>query len=262
VNLNRPDLSETEAHQALQIVNEERRITSRKLTESNRFRRKVQEMGTLDGSRPTRPQASGGGAVGAMTSSKPKGCVCGDVIDAFEETLGRCDDTRLEFSISGELGDEIASAILQDRSSKLTSELKGAVLFSVEERQSQLRVLEEALETESRSVKETVKLLERIDESLVTEDILINLRFDELRQRHGTLICLREDCEDRIQERQRTLSNTTKEAASTGLRHMSLTEYLYEGLDVDHPVLSALTEAFQACEENETEVRKYICKAV
>ncbi|MFW5983643.1 MAG: DUF7260 family protein [Halobacteria archaeon] len=262
MTLSNPSLSGTEAHEALQVVKEECRTVSRKLTELERFRRSVREMNTLDGGRSTGTQASDGGGVRAVTSTRSTGCVCGDVVDAFDGSLNRCEDTSLERAMSGELGKEIASTILQDRSSKLSSGLKGAILHSVDERRSQLRVLEKALEKEKRSVSETVKLLESINESLVTEGSLIDLGFDELRQRHGTLIYLREDCEDRIQERQQTLSETTKEAAVAGLRHMSLIEYLYEGLEVEHPVLSTLTEAIRVCEENEMEVRKHICKVV
>lgn len=254
------NLSETEAHEALRVVDEERGVTSSKITELERFRRKVQGMDVSDRSRPTEPQFSGGD-VETVSSGRSNVC-CREVVDAFEQTLGTCEDTRLELTMCGELGGEVASTVLNDESSKLTPELKQAIMDSVDERRSQLRVLEEALEKEENSVRKAVELLGSIEESLVSEASLISLGFDELRQRHGSLIYLREDCEDRIQERQKTLSETTKEGATSGLRQMSLVEYLYEGLGVDHPVLSALTEAVQACEKNEMEVRKHICKVV
>ena len=89
---------------------------------------------------------------------------------------------------------------------------------------------------------------------------MISLGFDELKQGHGSLTCLKEDFEKRIQERHKTLSKTTKEASAAGLRHMSMVEYLYEELSTEHPVLSTLTEAVRVCERKEREVREYICR--
>jgi hypothetical protein len=256
-------LSETEAHKALQTVDKEKKITSNKITQVDRFRQKVRRIETVDDTAASGFRGTVGGGVSAVVSTQPDGSVCGDIVEAFEETLDRCEKgTSLETTMSGELGREIAALLLRDEEAELTSDLKGSVLHSVDERKSQLRVLREALETEEESVKLTVELVESIDESLITEGTLINLGFDELRQRHGSLICLKEDCENRIQERQQTLSRTTKETSAAGLRHMSLVEYLYENLSAEHPVLSTLTEAMQACEENEYEVREHICKVM
>jgi hypothetical protein len=256
-------LSETEAHKALRTVEEEKQITSDKLTEIDRFRQKVRRMEATGDISNDGFRGAVGGAVNAVVSTMPGGPVCGDVIEAFEDTLNRCEEsTGMETTMSGELGREIAALLLRDEEAELTSDLKGSVLHSVDERKSQLRVLKEALETEEESVRLTVELVESIDETLITEGDLISMGFDELRQRHGSLICLKEDCENRIQERQQTLSRTTKETSAAGLRHMSLVEYLYENLSAEHPVLSTLTEAMQACEENEYEVREHICKVM
>lgn len=256
-------LSKTEAHKALQTVDQEKQITSNKLTEIDRFRRKVRRIETVDGISTDGFRGTTRGGVNAVVSTRPDGDVCGDVIEAFEDTLDRCEEsTSLETTISGELGKEIAALLLRDKEAELTSNLKESVLHWVDERKSQLRVLREALETEGESVRMTVELVESIDDSLITEGTLISLGFDELRQRHGNLICLKKDCENRIQERQQTLSRTTKEASAAGLRHMSLVEHLYESLSAEHPVLSTLTEAMQTCEENEYKVREHICKVM
>jgi hypothetical protein len=259
----RPDLTQTPAHKALRTVEREGRITSEKVTEMGRFRRRVRGMEAVEPSPSAGVVRAEGGGVDAVASSTPDaGAVCGDVVEAFEETLNTCEGTTLERAISGELGREVAAVLLRDEGAGFTPELKRAVLSSAEERASQLRVLGRALETEEGSVRSAVELVEEVDESLSTDEELLGLRFDELRQRHGTLIYLHEDCESMVQRRQETLSETTKEATAAGLRHDSLTEYLYEGLSTDHPVLSALTEAVRLCERREHEVRKHICKAV
>jgi hypothetical protein len=255
-------LSETEAHRALQVVRDEKQITSEKLTEIDRFRRKVHRMDTVDGSPADGVQKNPGGDVRAVSTQHP-GYACGDVIDAFEDTLNNCEEaTGVQRAIAGELGNEVAALLLQNDKANLTSELKGAVLLSVDERRSQLRVLEEALRTEQESVNSTVELVESINDGTATEETPVSLGFDELRQRHEDLVCLKEDCESRIQRRQQTLSGTTKEASAAGLRHMSLVECLYEELPPDHPVLSTLTEAVRVCERKEREAREYICRAV
>ena len=258
------NLSETEAHRALQTVNEEKQITSKKLTEIDRFRRKVHRMDTADGSLTDGTQRSPDGGVRAVASTRQNPAyTCGDVIEAFDDTLNNCEEsTSMERTITGELGKDVAALLLQNDKANLTSELKRAVLSSVDERQSQLRVLEKALETEEESVRSTVELVESVNDSIVAEETLINLGFDELRQRHGNLICLKNGCESRIQDRQQTLSETTKEASTAGLRHMSLVECLYEGPSPDHLVLSTLTEAVRVCERKEQEARKYICRVV
>jgi|GEM_PF-2242718 hypothetical protein len=258
------DLSETTAHRALRTVKREKEITSEKLTQIERFRQKVHGMNGADTASVAGFRGDGSGGVRTVASPDPTtGCVCGDVVEAFDETLNRCEPERdLTRSMSGELGTEFASVLLRDREAGFGSELKQAVLSSVDERRSQLRVLEEALGTEKASVGAAIEAVESLDESLVTEDELLGLGFDELRQKHGSLIYLHDDCESLIQERQETLSKTTKEATEAGLRHNSLTGYLYEELQTDHPVLSTLTEAVRVCEDREHEVRKHICKAV
>ena len=260
---NNLNLSETEAHRALQTVKEEKRITSKKLTEIGRFRQEVREMEAVDGSPADGLRGADGGVRAVSSTGSNPGCVCGDVIEAFEGTLNGCEGSVcVERAMAGELGKDVAAFLLRDGDADLTPELKRAVLSSVDERRSQLRVLEEALETEEESVRSAVELTESMSDSLITEDMMISLGFDELKQGHGSLICLKEDCEKRIQERHKTLSKTTKEASAAGLRHMSMIEYLYEELSTEYPVLSTLTEAVRVCERKEREVREYICRVV
>lgn len=261
MDLNSFGLSETDAHDAVRIVDREKRITSEKLTEIDRFERRVRGM-DADGMTGGL-QGDAGGGVAAVSAEPVSGSVCGDVVEAFEDTLNRCEkDTDLRVTMSGELGKEIAGLVLKDDRSGLTPELKRAVLRSTDERRSQLRVLRQALETEEESVKSTVGLVESVDGAVSADDHLIGLGFDELRRRHRSLTRLRRDCERRIHERQRTLSETTKEASAAGLRHMSLIEYLYEELPTEHPVLSTLTEAVRVCEDEKRELRGHICKVI
>ena len=262
MNLNSFDPSETDAHEALRVVGREKRITSDKLTEIDRFHRRVRGMDAADVSPTAGPQGAGGG-VAAVSAEPVSGSVCGDVVEAFEDTLNRCEEsTGLRVTMSGELGKELAGLLLKDDGSRLTSELKRAVLRSTDERRSQLRVLRRALETEEESVRATIELVESVDGALSADEQLIGLGFDELRRRHGNLTRLKKDCERRIHERQETLSETTKEASAAGLRHMSLIEYLYEELPTEHPVLSTLTETVRVCEEGEHELRGHICKVM
>jgi len=254
--------SETAAHKASQINKREKSITSKKLEEIDRFRKKVHEIEPA-GRIPARAKHGSGGVRVASAPSPGTEPVCRDVVDAFKDTLGRCEKSRdLPGMMVSELGRDIAVMVLRNTDTELSSNLKGSILRSTDERKAQLQTLRGALETEQESIRKTIETVESINESDPYETSSIGVEFDDLRERYKTLTDLRERCEERIQQRQRTLSMTTKQAATAGLRQVSLIEFLYEELEADHPVLSTLTETVRICEKEQDNVSRHICRVM
>jgi len=261
MNRHHTNTSETAAHKASRITKREKSVTSKKLEEIDRLRKRVRAMETAG---PTAVAKHGSGSTHTVSAPSPgTGPVCRDVLDAFKGTLYTCEEDRdLPEAMSGELGRDIAAMVLRNTDTELSSDLKGSILRSTDERKAQLQTLEGALEAEQESVRETIELVESLEDSNLYTGSSIGVGFDDLRERYRTLTDLRERCEDRIQRRQRTLSKTTKQAATAGLRQMSLVEFLYEELEADYPVLSTLTETVRICERKRDNVSRYICRVM
>jgi hypothetical protein len=125
-------------------------------------------------------------------------------------------------------------------------------------------VMARALETEAESLAAADEALGDVIEWLVAtnETALTDCEFDALAERHDRLATHRERCRTVARERQAVLRTTTSIDATVGLAQRELTDGLYEGFSVDHPVLSTAVRLDGLCTECQNVVRDHLVRRV
>jgi len=255
----------TPAHEALRRVLREREHASGKLAALERFRQ-----GVCDTPAEAKQQASGdagrapdGGVRQAPAALQGTEDRRDEVLELFDETVrpytaeeAEC-EASLKEAVSEEFGRDVALLLSPERGDRLTQGLKDAVLSAAADRQSEMRAMEDALETEEESVGRAVDLADEVGAS-VHEIPLLRLGFDELREEYERLSALQERCEEGIEDRQEVLHRTTNHGAAAGVRHRDLVGYLYQDFPTDYPVLSTLTRLNEVCAERQRTVRSHL----
>ena len=190
---------------------------------------------------------------------------CRAVRTAFAETVRPHSVTDVEEpesllqTIREELSDAIAVALAPATDASFTPELKRMVLTEAQSRRSEATALQSALEREEAHLEEAGAAFDEItgwiaetDETPLTVD-----GFDALRQRHQTLAAHRDACGDVARNRQRFLGGTTNNGLDAGVRHRSLTRYLYREFPVDYPVLATVARLEETLRECQRAVRDH-----
>ena len=165
-------------------------------------------------------------------------------------------------AIRRELTESIAVALAPASSVPLSPELKRGILAEARTRRTELDVLHRALGREIESLAAAGETVSTVTGWIAAADEtpLSELGFDALRRRHERLDDFRGRCDDAAADRQSELASTTAVAAEAGLRHRDLVESIYDGLAVDHPVLTTLVRLDGACRECQRSVRAHLVR--
>ena len=188
----------------------------------------------LDATQPTTGQRR-------VPMAEPTSATLQAVRDAYAETVMDVSHYELAYDESlpehmgGELGEEVAAAVIGSRS--LHPPLKRTLITTTNEAiRTRKRVLELIDGEESRldeAERTVVETIERID-SILNQPI-DRMEFNSLRLTRARLLELREECDDLVDERQAFLEQQRRELPDpmTGLA-----EYLYQHCETTFPLLA------------------------
>ena len=194
---------------------------------------------------------------------------CAEIRDAFAETVAPCsvpdgDSEPLLETIRVELTDSVAAALAPGTATPLSPELKRAIVSEAQRRQTELKVMGEALDSEEQRLAAAADTVEEITDWLVEADEtpLSELGFDALKQRHERLGAHREACDTLVAERQAFLDGTTSETVETGVRNDHIVSQLYEDFPVEYPVLATAGRLEELCRDAQRVVRDHLTRRV
>lgn len=205
-------------------------------------------------------------AVGGRNASSTDGCR--RVRGAFAETVRSHSvadldaDEPLLATIREELGDAVAVALSPKTDHEFTPRVASAIGSAVDDRIAELAVFDRTLEREAASLRSAHEVIREITDWLATADEtpLSTLGFDDLRRRHGALAERIETCESLLADRQADLDRTASRGASVGIRHRSVTAYLYADFPVSYPVLSTVARLVETLSECQRAVRDHLTR--
>ncbi|WP_135826230.1 DUF7260 family protein [Halorussus ruber] len=185
------------------------------------------------------------------------------VREAFAETvLPYADADTLSEAMADELSAELAAA-LSPAAGGFTPGLKGQLLSRVESRTKECGLLADAIGTERDRIQAVADELDAATDWLAEADEtpLLQLGFEELRERHDRLAEFRETCTRLAGERQSAVRGTQNDGL-TGIRESELLDHLYADFEDDHPVLADLARLDDALADCQRAVRKHLCARV
>lgn len=199
-----------------------------------------------------------GGAAGTAASGNAE-----SVREAFRETvllLADADDPQE--AMADELSPDLAAA-LSPASGGFAPETKAQLVSRVGERVRECRLLGDAVAAERDRLREVADELDRTTEWVAEADEtpLLQLGFEELRERHDRLAELRETCDELARERQSSLRETRNDGG-TGVRIREVRRLLYADFADDHPVLADLARLDSVLAECQRSVRRHLCARV
>jgi len=268
-------VEETHAHQALRRVVAEQEHVGKKSEAFKRFREEVSGVPTEtsgSGGFGATTATGGGGIATTLTNTTPTRDGCRRVLALFDETVRpqSVEDIKgsepLVETLAEELGRDVAYS-LSSSEGAFTKELKTALLSATADREAELCAMEKALEKEEESVRSALETVENASGSELaslggSEGALLGMGFDELREAHAETSELGEESERAVEERQKTLHETTNNGAAAGVEHHELVGYLYEDFPTEYPVLFTLTKLKELCEERGRAVRDSLCRTL
>lgn len=212
------------------------------------------------------PVADGGGTAATATTRDQPGTCCDRLRDAFAETVYGTidDDLSLTAAMSEDLSEEVALALSPETTHRFTPPVKQTVLAATEKRETELGALKKALSREEDSVRTAAGELDEITAWLAAADEtpLLDVGFEQLRERHERLSRYRERCEEVARRRQQTLATTTSNGGAAGIEHRTVVDYLYSDFPTTHPVLSTATTLADLCGDCQETVRDHLTRRV
>ncbi|MDQ2050427.1 hypothetical protein RBH26_07995 [Natronolimnohabitans sp. A-GB9] len=260
----------TRIHRAIDRVEAERERADETVTALERFARTLEQIEPVS---PTRPTATDGGVTaismaGAQSVSSESADRCRAVRDAFDETV-RAVASRsarpptLTEHVRDELGPELALALSPESDRRFTPDVKAAVRSTIGTRHSERTAMAAALADELESLRSAVDTVETITDWLVAADEtpLLELGFEELRERHETLARHRERCRRVCRERQDVIHGTTTDG-TVGVSHRRLVASLYSDCPRSYPVLATMCQLEALCERCQRSVRDHLTRRV
>lgn len=262
---------ETLLQDALDRVETERAHVSEKVTAFSQFRAGVHELAPAS-AQPGPPGAMADGGMTATTTtlSMRSSSGCQQVRRLFEETVEPVSTTETDETESTvellreEFCDEIALAVSPHTEGQFTPGVKQAMLTATDNRRQELGALEKALAVETESLEAAESPVREMTAWLASADErpLLELGFEQLRERHERLAEFRERCTEIADRRQETLEQTTSYEGSAGIEHKGVVGYLYEDFPTAHPVLSTATNLDDVCADCQRAVRDHLTRRV
>ncbi|WP_435178297.1 DUF7260 family protein [Halorussus sp. AFM4] len=186
-----------------------------------------------------------------------------NVREAFRETvLPYAEPESPQQAMADELSPELTTA-LSPAAAGLTPGLKDQLLSRVERRRRECRLLADAIETERERLDELGEELGRIVDEVADADEtpLLQLGFEELRERHDRLAELRERCDRLAADRQAAIRGARRDGL-TGVRQSELLDHLYGDLRAAHPGLADLARLDAVLADCQRVVRDHLCSRV
>ncbi|MFC7080570.1 DUF7260 family protein [Halorussus caseinilyticus] len=132
-----------------------------------------------------------------------------------------------------------------------------------ETRSEECALLADAVGTERDRLREVGDELDRIIDWLseADETPLLQLGFEELRERHDRLADFRETCDRLARQRQATIRGTRRDGL-TGIRERELLDHLYADFEDDHPMLADVARVADLLDDSQRAVRRHLCARV
>lgn len=185
------------------------------------------------------------------------------VREAFRETvLPYAEPESLQQAMADELSPELTTA-LSPAAGGLTPGLKSQLVSRAEQRRRECRLLADAIETERERLAELGDELDRIVGEVVGADEtpLLQLGFEELRERHDRLAELRATCDRLAADRQAAIRGARHDGL-TGVRQSELLDHLYADLPDGHPGLADVARLDAVLADCQRAVRDHLCSRV
>lgn len=244
---------------ASSLVTEERERTQAERDAFDAFARRVAALEpTADVA--AQPASTQSGTVLATSPSVPANQPMDDdletVTTAYRDTIMDVPHYEDEYAeslkqnLTAEFSYELATAIVDG--SQLTPELQSAIIDQSKQARDRRDRLIEALDREAKELATAKDTLGSIDTTAdkLTDWALEQQSFNDLHHAWECLQRLEERCADLLEQRQEYL-NADRFPNRRGTGDPSLQEYLYQPLEVSHPVLAdtaALTDRLQAAQ--------------
>jgi hypothetical protein len=271
-----PTTIELRTHAAIERAEAERERIEEKVAAFEAFGERVRGVSADAGQRASVSAKSQTGrsmgstlAAGATSARRPSGTgtattSCAESVrEAFAETvLPHADAETLSRAMADELSAELAAA-LSPRAGEFAPGLKTQLVSRVEARQKECGLLADAIETEHDRIRTIADEIEAVTDWLAEADEtpLLQLGFEELRQRHDRLAAFRDTCDGIAGERQSAVQGTQNDGL-TGIRESELLDHLYGDFEDDHPVLADLARLDAALADCQRAVRHHLCARV
>ncbi|WP_137286834.1 DUF7260 family protein [Halorussus salinisoli] len=200
-------------------------------------------------------------AVGASSTGTAGGAAA--VREAFCETvLPYAETDSPTEAMADELSPDLAAA-LSPAAGAFAPGLAAQLVSRAESRRDECELLADAIGTERDRLRAVADELDGITDWLAEADEtpLLQLGFEELRERHDRLTAFRETCDRLARERQATVRGTRRDGL-TGIRERELLDHLYADFADDHPALADLAQVDDLLADGQRAVRRHLCARV
>ena len=261
----------TSVHEALERVDEEREHVDGQLTAVDRFAKGVTDLEPASAAASTPQRLTDGGVVTATAVRRENAADRRErVRELFAETIRPYsvddleDDEPLVETIAEELSHDVAAALSPETNGAFTPRVKQAVLSATADRRAELKAINIALEREAESLESAAAEIDAVTDWICRADEtpLLELGFDDLRERHETLARHRERCRRVLDERQATLRRTANHNASAGIRQRTVVAFLYQEFSTSHPALTTALRLEKVCADCQRAVRDHLTRRV
>ncbi|SEO20178.1 hypothetical protein SAMN04487948_10155 [Halogranum amylolyticum] len=253
---------------AQQCVDDEYQATDDRLSAIERFLSRVSSLQTVQHT-ATQPRATASGHTASHTASAEDDA-CRTVRTIFDETIGAESTQDLERSesvvttMSEELSEPVAFALAPGSNGSFTDEVKQAVLSRATSRKTETKVLKQVLEQERSLLAETRSLVEELSatRSEIDSESFETLSFPELQAHHEILDTYRTRCDEFLTRRQSFLQDSTARLPHSEITHRTFVLYLYQDLELNHPILATIADCDDSCAATQWEIRNQLVRTV
>jgi hypothetical protein len=253
---------------AQRCVDDEDQAVDDRLSAINRFLSRVSSLQTA---RPTstQPRATASGHTANRTAPADDD-VCRTVRTIFDETIGAESTQDLEHSestvttMSEELSEPVAFTLASSSNGSFTEEVKQEVLSQATSRKKETKVLKHVVEQERSLLAEMRSLSEDLSatRSEIDSECFETLGFPELQAHHETLDTYRTQCAEFATRRQSFLQDTTERLPHSEISHQTFVLYLYQDLEINHPILATIADCDASCAATQRAIRDQLIRTV
>ena len=236
---------------ALDSVRRERREVERECQAFKRFRQRIQTIET----QTLRFERSVVGVNQNLTSEEKS---VRDTIEPwYHDTVMAVDHygdvygDSFEASLSAEFGVDVL--VLISEATTFSPFIKQRLLEAAQQCFDNRRVFLETLQDEFTTLKDAQSTVQEIREAIAELDSTELQRGSdtELTDRYDTLHTLNSECKSWIQQRQEEIHTHRIDRSADVDTHTDLCSYLYEGLEVDYPVLATFVDILEIISQYE-----------
>ena len=243
---------------ALDSVRRERREVERECQAFRQFRHRIQSLETAT---PQIEQPSVGMQQGLSYAQRS---VLDEIEPCYRETVMAVDhyddvyDDSFEASISAEFGADVLLVI--SNASSFSPVIKQRLLDAAQGCIDSRRIYLETLEDEYTTLMDADSTVQKIRDTVVEidDEELQDLSATHVTSRFKMLQSRTDECEEWLQRRQEQLHTRRSDRSSGEYGGTYLCSYLYEPLDVDHPVLITFVEVTEIIHRYEQQLLRIL----